>query len=133
LHLPHDIHLSSLIVNVFELSHRFLLDALTRKIEAMICGEDMITADNVCSLLMLSETYQSLFLREECFDFLLVHFDSVPHEDFIALTEEQQHELERSLTFRAHNGRSPTLVDAKKEVLKRRADAREKRHQSHAL
>lgn len=66
---------SQLIVDVFELSHRLLLEPLARKVEAMLVAE-MIDADNACALLLLAEQFQSLFLREECFDFVIDRRDA---------------------------------------------------------
>ena len=77
-----------------------MLEYLKRAIEAMLVA-DRITVDNVCQLFDLSNTFQSMYLREEAFDFIVEQHAKISDEDFALLSAEVHDEIERALAFRA--------------------------------
>jgi len=80
------------VAEVLQATDQFLIEGLRHCAEAYLCS--CIAKDNVCALFQLAETYKCLFLKEECFDFLVLYYKTVKEtEEFGQLSPDLQEEI----------------------------------------
>jgi hypothetical protein len=114
---------SFVAIDLFELAHSLLIDPLVRRIESMLVA-DLIDHDNVAQLFVLADTFQSLFLREECFDFMCEQFSRIDPASLTALPAAARAELDRAVAFRAEQRGTLAGASLRQELNKIRVEAR---------
>lgn len=72
----------------------FLLQTLSRNLEMLIV-QSYLSADNVCRFYALSELYHLIYLREECFDYIIVNYDQLDGAELQELPEKLFGEIQR--------------------------------------
>jgi len=60
---------------LLEVSSRFMVDDLRRKCEVYLCNS--ITPENVLQLYVLADTFKSLFLKEDCLDYIMTNYSTL--------------------------------------------------------
>lgn len=69
-----------------------MIDGLRAYCEVELCK--LINKDTACFLFQLADSHRSLYIKEEAFDFLVVHFDMMsPTQEYQDLPDELKKEL----------------------------------------
>lgn len=100
---------SHLVLDLFEIAHALLLEALARRIESLLVAE-LIDVDNVCQLYNLADMFHSLLLREECFDFIAENWTTIEPANVALLSAATRTELDRLRAFREEQRAQGTLT-----------------------
>lgn len=80
----------------------FMLVDLGRNIELKIVNT-MIDHDSACSLMSLAETFGAVFLREECFDYVVTHFDEIDDDQLTMLPQTTLDDLKTARNLQSQN------------------------------
>lgn len=85
--VPEDI-----LFEVFLATDQFMVSGLRHVCEMALC--EWISQENVCQMFQFADTYKSLFLKEECFDFIIDHYHILSEtEDYQLLSKELVEEI----------------------------------------
>lgn len=80
------------IVELFQATDLFLIEGLKHYCENLLCS--YITHENVCQLFQLANTYKSLFLKEECFDYIILYYEKLKETfSFLELPQNLKDEI----------------------------------------
>jgi len=82
-----------IVVELFESANQFQIESLRHCCEAYLCN--LLSKENVCQLFHLADIFKSLFLKEECFDFIVMnHWALCKMKDYLEMNAELRQEIE---------------------------------------